>query len=389
MKILIIGNGIAGVSAAEAIRKNDKTSSITILNSERYYHYSRPRVIEFLSGRIPLEKITIKDVDFYEKNNIRLVMLVHVNKIDTAAKKVMLDGGIEETYDKLLIAAGASSFLPPVEGSQNEGVFTLRTIDDAKAIMEFAKGKSSAVLIGGGLLGIEAANSLTVQGLQVTIVEFFDRLLPRQLDRDGAAILQSMLEAKGMKFMLPKQAASVEKATSGLKVNFKDNTSVTGGLVLFSAGIRSNLKIAEGSGIAADKGIKVNDRMETNVPDVYAAGDIAEHNGTVYGIWPAAREQGAAAGLNIIGEKTDYKGSVLSTKLKVAGIDLGSLGSIEEGPGVQVYTVKEPGVFKRVFIKDGKVAGAILLGDSEEYGRLQEAMRNNEAIKDPQGLIGG
>jgi nitrite reductase (NADH) large subunit len=389
MKFLIIGNGVAGISAAEAIRKKDPKAEITVLNSERYYHYSRPRVIEFLSGTIPLEKITIKNVDFYEKNKIRLVMLVNVMKIDTAAKKLMLDGGIDENYDKLIIAAGANSFLPPVEGSNNEGVFTLRTIDDAKAIMEYAKGKKTAVLIGGGLLGIEAAVSLIALGLEVTIVEFFDRLLPRQLDKEAAAILQSMLEKKGMKFLLPKQSASIVKEGTGLKINFKDNTSVTGDLLLFSAGIRPNLKIIEGSGIAADKGIKVNNFMETNIADIYAAGDITEYNGMVYGIWPAGREQGTAAGLNAAGEKAEYKGSVLSTKLKVAGIDLGSLGNIEAGAGVEVYTNKAPGEFKRVFIKDGRLEGAILLGDSEDYGKLQEIMKKKEPVSNPQGLIDG
>lgn len=387
MKFLIIGNGVAGISAAETIRKNDPKAEIIILNSERYYHYSRPRVIEFLSGTIPLEKITIKDVDFYERNNIRLVMLVNVLKIDTAAKKVLLDGGIEETYDKLIIAAGANSFLPPVEGSKTEGVFTLRTIDDAKAIIDYAKGKKEAVLIGGGLLGIEAAVSLIALGLNVTVVEFFDRLLPRQLDKEAAAILQSMLEQKKIKFLLPKQSSSIIKEGAGLKVNFKDNTSVTGDLVLFSAGIRPNLKIIEGSGIAADKGIKVNNFMETNVPGVYAAGDIAEFKGAVYGIWPAGREQGIIAGLNAAAKTTRYNGSVLSTKLKVAGIELGSLGNIEAGPGTEVYTDKGPGVFKRVFIKDGKLAGAIMLGDSGNYQKYQAMMLKGEVVTDPKEIL--
>jgi nitrite reductase (NADH) large subunit len=287
------------------------------------------------------------------------VLIVNVVRIDTQAKKVFVEGGIEEDYDKLIIAAGANSFMPPVSGSDNEGVFTLRTIDDAKAIMEFAKYKKTAVLIGGGLLGIEAAISLTALGLQVAIVEFFDRLLPRQLDKEGAAILQSMLEAKGLKFMLPKQSASIEKTAEGLKVNFKDNTSATGGLVLFSAGIRPNLKIIEGAGINADKGIKVNSYMETNIPDVYAAGDITEFNGVLYGIWPAAKEQGA----------------------------VGSLGSIEAGPGVETYTEKGPGTFKRLFVKEKKITGAILLGDAGKYQEFQDLMKKGAEIEDPKSLI--
>ncbi|HRU38323.1 MAG TPA: FAD-dependent oxidoreductase [Candidatus Goldiibacteriota bacterium] len=387
MKYLVIGNGVAGISAAEAIRNSDKSAEITVLNSERYYHYSRPRVIEFLSGRTPLEKITIKNADFYEKNYIRLVMLVNVIKIDVIAKKVLLEGGIEEDYDRLIIAAGANSFMPPVPGSDYEGVFTLRTIDDAKAIMEYAKGKNTALLIGGGLLGIEAAMSLTALGLKTTIVEFFDRLLPRQLDSEGAAMLKAKLEEKGLKFLLPRQTASIEKTAGGLKANFKDNTHAEAGLILFSAGIRPNLKIIEGTGILADKGIKVNNYMETSVRDVYACGDITEYNGMVYGIWPAAKEQGTIAGQNAAGGRVEYKGSVLSTKLKVAGIELGSLGSVEPGEGIEVYTEKTDAVFKRLYIKEGRLAGAILLGDASAYQKLQEAMKNQVIIKEPKSLL--
>lgn len=387
MKYLIIGNGIAGVSAAEAIRKNDASGEITILNSERYYHYSRPRVIEFLSGKTALEKITIKDVDFYEKNRISLVMLVNVVKIDPAAKKVVMEGGIEKDYDRLIIAAGAHSFVPPVKGAGQEGVFTLRTIDDAKAIMEYAAGKKTAVVIGGGLLGIEAANSLMALGLKVTIVEVFDRLLPRQLDKDSAGVLQSMLEEKGLSFLLPRQAVSITRDGEGLKINFKDNTSVTGGMVLFSSGIRPNTGIISGAGISAGRGITVNDFMETNVPGIYAAGDIIEHNGRMYGLWPPAREQGNAAGLNAAGIRAEYTDSVISARTKTAGIELASLGSIEAGPGTGVYTEKGGRNFYRAFVSAGKITGAIMIGDLSGYRRIEAKMKKGETISPPESAL--
>jgi nitrite reductase (NADH) large subunit len=375
LKIIIIGNGAAGIAAAESARKADASAEIVILNSERYYHYSRPRVIEFLSGRISLEQITIKNSEFYEKNRIRLVLLVNVVKIDPAKKTVYMEGGIDEQYDKLIIAAGAYSFLPPVEGSDIEGVFTLRTVDDAKAVIEFAKGRKDAVLIGAGLLGIEAAISLNALGLKTTLVEVFDRLLPRQLDHECAGMLQKKLEAKGLSFLLPRQTASITKDGENLKLNFKDSTSISGGLVMFSAGIRCNLKIAEGTGLAMDKGIKVNNFMETDMQDIYACGDIAEYNGIVYGIWPAAREQGTAAGTNAAGGKAEYKGNVMSTKLKVAGIEVGSLGAIEGGPGIEVVTKKQDDNIKKAFIKDSRVIGIILLGDASKYQAAQELMK--------------
>lgn len=387
MKILIIGNGAAAMAAVESIKKKDPSIAVAMISDEKHPYYSRPRVIELLSGKVGLEQIIIKKKEFYEAAGIKLISPASVKLIDTAAKSVVMENGEPEKYDKLIIAAGAYSFIPPVEGGQNPGVFTLRTIDDAAAIIDYSKNKKSAAVIGGGLLGIEAAISLTARGLKTTVVEFFDRLLPRQLDADGAAILRGMLEAKGLSFMLPKQAQSITGAGNELIINFKDNTALTAGLIVFSAGIRCNLKIIEGTKIAADKGIKINNFMETSVEDIYACGDIAEYNGMNYGIWPAAREQGIAAGLNAAGEKTEYKGSVLSAKLKVAGIDLGSMGKIETDADTKVFTKHEGGVFKRVFIKDGKLSGAILLGDTADYQKLQETMKRAETISEPEKLI--
>src|ERR1035437_2445516 len=387
MKIVIIGNGAAAIAAAEGIRRKDPSIAVTMISDEKYTHYSRPRVIDLLSGSVTQEQIIIKKKEFYDINGINLIYPVNVRSIDAGGRAVILENGAKENYDKLIIAAGAYSFIPPVEGSKNPGVFTLRTIDDANAVINYSKDKKTAAVIGGGLLGIEAAVSLVTRGLQTTIVEFFDRLLPRQLDMDGAAILRAMLETKGLKFMLPKQAQTISAAGNELTVNFKDGTNLTAGLILFSSGIRSNLKIIEGTDIAADKGIKVNNFMETNIPGIYACGDVTEYNGMVYGIWPAAKEQGTAAGLNAAGAKTEYKGSVLSAKLKVAGIDLGSMGNIEADADTRVFTKHEGGVFKRVFIKDGKLSGAILIGDTVDYQKLQEVMKTGGTVLNPEGLV--
>lgn len=378
MKIIIIGNGIAGISAAEAIRGRDKNFEIVMYTDERHYHYSRPRVIEYLSGKVDVNTIIIKKEEFYKQNNIKLNLNSKIISIDTQNKKIILSDGRQDNFDRLIIAAGAYSFLPPVDGADTEGVFTLRTIDDADKIVSFSRGKNKALVIGGGLLGIEAAMSLKTLGLDVAIVEVFDRLLPRQLDKDSAKILQAMLEEKGLKFLLPKQTSSIEKNNDLLKINFKDNTSAIADLTLFSAGIRCNLKIIEGSGIEFGMGIKVNEYMRTNIPDIFAAGDIAEYHGVVYGIWPAAKEQGTAAGINATGEKTEYKGSVLSTKLKVVGIELASIGSIEHGEGIQIHTKQDKGIFKRVFVKDSKLVGAILLGDTSQYSKLQDIIKSQK-----------
>lgn len=387
MKIIIIGNGIAGISAAEAIRGKNKNFEIAVYSDEKHYHYSRPRIIEYLSGKVDVDKIKIKKEEFYKEQNIKLNLNSKIISINTQKKKIILSDGRQDNFDKLIIAAGAYSFLPPVKGADTEGVFTLRTIDDADKIISFSKGKNKALVIGGGLLGIESAMSLRTLGLDVTIVEVFDRLLPRQLDKDSAKILQTMLEEKGLKFLLSKQTLSIEKNNDLLKINFADNTFVLANLTLFSSGIRCNLKIIEGSGIEFDKGIKVNEYMQTNIPDIFAAGDIAEYRGVVYGIWPAAKEQGIAAGLNAIGEKTEYKGSVLSTKLKVVGIELASIGSIEHGEGIQIHTKQNKGVFKRVFMKDNRLIGAILVGDATQYQKLQNMIKLQKELDKLEELI--
>lgn len=387
MKIIIVGNGVAGISAAEAIRKNDKNSEVAIYTDEKYYHYSRPRVIEYLGEKVTKEKIIIRDKNFYEQNNIKIYLDTKIKTLDINSKKIILENNNTDDYDKLIIAAGAKSFLPPVKGSDLQGVFTLRTIDDADKIMDYAKDKKSAVVIGGGLLGIEAAISILNFGLSVLIVEVFDRLLPRQLDNDGALILQNMLEEKGLKFLLSKQTEKIEKQKDKLKIIFKDGGDIETDLILFSAGIRCNLDIVKDAGIEIDKGIKINEYIQTSVKDIYAAGDVAEFKGMIYGIWPAAKEQGEIAGKNATGENIIYNGSVISTKLKVGGIDLASTGSIEAKEGVEIFTKKDEKIFKRLFIKDKKLKGAILIGDTKEYHNLQNIIKSEQTIDDITKLI--
>ncbi len=388
MKIVIVGNGAAGIAAAETIREHDKDCGLSIYSDEPGTHYSRPRIIEYLGGKATPEKIAIKSPGFYQKNNIVLHEQTRIAAIDPNTKTLVTADGQTESFDKLIIAMGASSFLPPVEGSKLPGVFTLRTIADASAIIDYSKDKKRAVVIGGGLLGLETAASLNHRGLDTTVVEVFERLLPRQLDMDGAKILQERLEALGLHFLLPRQTEVIEKKGDGLVVHFKGGTSIETDLVLFSAGVRSNLAVAQKAGIRCEKGVCIDNHMCTSNQDIYAAGDVAQYEGTVYGLWPIAREQGKLAGLNAIGIPTEYKGSVLSTKLKVTGIDVASVGSIELAQGVEVHTLNRNGNFARVFTKDGKIVGAIMVGNSSSYNKIQSMISEGIVLADPEPLLG-
>ncbi|PKL93007.1 MAG: NAD(P)/FAD-dependent oxidoreductase [Candidatus Goldiibacteriota bacterium HGW-Goldbacteria-1] len=380
MRVVIIGSGAAGATAAEEIRKADGSCEITVISDESYPYYSRPRVIEFLTGKVPEEKIFIKKSEWFAENKIELLLSTFVEKIDTAAKQVKA-GGVMINYDKLIIAAGASSFAPPFPGAKDKGVFTLRTIDDAKSIMQYAQGRKKAVVIGGGLLGIEAANSLKEHGLKVTIVEVFDRLLPRQLDGQTAAILKEKLENMGLNFILNKQTTAIEDKQGKKTVKFADDSFEETDMVLISAGIRSNLKIIEGTNIDKMLGIKIDGFGRTNMDSIYACGDIAEFNGRVYGIWPAAREQAIAAASHITGGNAEYKGTVMSVKLKVAGIELASMGDIS-GDGTEVEVKKENENFKKIFIRDDKVAGAILIGNTGDYVKIQKMIKEGSNYTD-------
>jgi len=387
VKYIIIGNGAAGMAAAEAVRARDTEGEVTIYTDENRFHYSRPRIIEYLGGGLEASKLTIRGEDFYTKLNIKLMRDTPVESIDPVGRGIILRDGGQDRFDRLVIASGASSFLPPIEGIELGCVFSLRTIDDADKILGHGAGKGRVVVIGGGLLGLETAASLVKRGRKVTVIEVFDRLLPRQLDIDAAAMLQSSLEAMGMTFHLGKRTAAIRENGDSAEVLFEDGSSIPADVVVFSAGIRSNLSVARDAGIACERGILVDERMETSLPGVFAAGDVAQFRGAVYGLWLASREQGLVAGANAAGGNVVYTGSQISARLKVSGIELVSLGSIETGEGVTVFTRRNEGSFKRLFVKDGSLVGAILIGDVSAFLPLQKLMKLGEPIGDPESLL--
>jgi nitrite reductase (NADH) large subunit len=374
---LIIGNGVAGNSAAEAIRRIDPQGKILMFSGQRNHFYYVPALPEYLAGEKQVKDFTIHNEKWYEKNAINLHLETEIVEIDSRQKAVFAKGGKRFPYDKLLLSCGGSSFIPPIPGCQSDGVFTLRTIADAEAIRERAKQSQKAVMIGGGLLGLEAGNGLRRMGLEISVVEFSPRLLPRQMDITGAAILQKQMEGMGFHFHLGAKTREIVREKEGLAVYLEGGEKLSAHIVLISAGVRPELTLAKSLGLTIDKGVKVDDSMKTGVPDIYAAGDLIEHQGRFYGIWPASLEQGRVAGTNMAGRETQYRGTVPSNTLKVAGIDLVSAGEIDaEGRMESIVTqVEARGTYRKLVLQNNLITGMILLGDIRGRDEIQRAIK--------------
>lgn len=386
----IIGNGAAGNAAAETIRRIDPEGQIVIFSRESQDFYYVPALPDYLCGEKQLRDFTIHNQAWYERNRIELRRGEEITEIRAGEKTVRSSRGDSFSYDELLLACGGYSFIPPIPGVQLPGVFSLRTIADADRIKERARQSKNAVVIGGGLLGLEAGNGLRKMGLSVSVVEFFPRLLPRQMDVPGAEILQRQMEGMGFRFFLGGKTQRIDSEGAGLAVFLEGGEKLPADIVLISAGVRPEISLKKFLNLQIDKAVKVDDHMRTGQEGIYAAGDLVEHRGRYYGIWPAAMEQGRVAGSNMAGKEIPYMGTVPSNTLKVVGIDLLTAGEIDgEGKMEALVSRDESGKIYRKFVIPGnRLIGAILFGDIRGSKEIQEAIkgkRNISALKDEIG----
>jgi nitrite reductase (NADH) large subunit len=382
---VIIGNGVAGTTAAENIRKRDKDGVITIFSDEEVPFYWRIRLNEFISGEIGEGGLTAKKKDWYRENAIDLRLGTAVVGADVPTKTLFLKDGGKKNFERLLVATGSRSFVPPIKGSEKQGVFTLRSFRDAKEIAAWAAKTKKAVIIGGGLLGLEAGNALRKLGVHVHVVEFFPRLLPRQLDVEGAARLQGIMEGMGFSFSLGAKTSAIAGGDSVDGVELEGGERIPCKMVIISAGVRPDTFLAEPLGLEKDKGIKVDESMRTNREGIFAAGDVAEFKGMAYGIWPAAMEQGRVAGINMAGGKETYRGTTLANTLKVVGIDLASAGDIDaDGKHEAALRVGER-LYKKLVFEGDRIIGCIMLGDTKGFTsitKLMGAKKDISRVKD-------
>jgi len=384
-KIVIIGASGAGMSAAVEIRKRDKTSDITIISKEDVKGYYRPQLSKMLSNEdITIESMTIKNDKWFEENNVNLLLNKLVTKIDTDGRKVLLENGEELEYTKLIIASGAEVFVPPFPGREKEGVFTLRYASDGRAIKEYAKNKKTAAVIGGGVLGLEAANELKNLGLKVTVIEMADRILPRQLDEDASEVLEEIVRKAEVTF---KKSVGTKEIVGDEKVKgilLDNGETVDADLVVVSTGVKANSSIAEGCGIEIKRAIVVNNKMETSAPDVYACGDCAEYNGINYALWSEAIEQGKAAGINSAGGSYVYETIIPSTTLNAFGSKVFSIGDVGSDPSVkyEIYKDFDGKNFKKLYFKDSILSGGILMGDTVKTAALTEGFKKRKNMEE-------
>lgn len=381
---VIVGGGVAGVSAAASIRKLDKTGNITIFTDEHYPFYSRIRLPQLIAGEVSPNRLVIYKANWYAENGIKLKLGDPIKDIDPKNKQLTSIKGENYPYDYLLLTTGSHPFIPPISGIKKEGVFSLRSIKDAFKIREHAIASDKAIVIGGGLLGLEAGNGLRKAGPVVSIIEFFPRLLPRQIDIPGAVILKRQMMEMGFSFYMgvqPREILGKERVTGVL---LSDGRKIEGDMVLISAGVRPNLELAKKIGLQTSRGVVVDNRMQTSEDCIFAAGDLVEHRGILYGLWPASQRQGEVAGINMAGGDEVYRGTVSSNVLKVVGINLVSAGEVDVSGKFNSLIRKDIGkyIYRKLVIKDNVIIGCILLGNIKGKREILAAIDQKKVVSE-------
>lgn len=388
MKLVMVGNGMAGVRTLEELRKiAPDLYDITVFGAEAYANYNRILLSPVLAGEQTIKDIMLNDVDWYAENDITLHLGKKIVEIDRVKRVVIADDGTVAPYDRLLMATGSNPFMLPIPGKDLDGVISYRDIQDTNAMIEAAKVHKQAIVIGGGLLGLEAANGLKLRGMDVTVVHLPTTLMERQLDEAAGKMLQKSLEDRGLNFLLGKNSQEIIGDANGRvqALRFTDGTEVPAQLVVMAVGIRPNTALAESAGLHCNRGIVVNDTMQTYDPRVYAVGECVNHRGTAYGLVAPLFEMAKVCANHLanfgIGR---YQGSVTSTKLKVTGIDLFSAGEFLGGEGTEEILLSDPigGVYKKLVLKENKLVGACLYGDTVDGSWYFNLLREGKDISE-------
>ncbi|MFO7797886.1 MAG: FAD-dependent oxidoreductase [Promethearchaeati archaeon] len=393
MKVVIIGNNVAGTFSAQNIRNKDENAEIHIYSQENYNYYTRIKLPEIISELKTIDDLIVFKDDWYVNNNISTHLNSKISAINPDEKFISSEESNQKIlYDKLILAVGSHPNIPPIDNTREllgKGVFTLRNIDDAYTIRNYIKEKNceKAIIIGGGLLGLELSKQIKNTGLDTRVIEFFPRLLPRQLDVDCANMLKKDVEDMGITVELDAKTETILGNSYVEGVKLKNGNQYDADLILIQAGVRPNIELAKVTGLDTDKGIVVNEYLETSKKDIYAVGDCIQFNDQTWGIIPACMDQSQIVASSLLGDKEKkYKGTTPKNTLKIVGIDLTSIGvydpSEELGGGWEIMRKidKTNNCYQKIVLKDNKLKGAILFGEKDAISFIN---KNIESEVDP------
>lgn len=369
-KLVLIGNGMAGMRTIDELLKlAPEQYDITVFGAEPHGNYNRIMLSPVLAGDKTIDDIIIHDVQWYQDNHISLHTNTTVTEIDRVRRQVIADDGTEVGYDRLILATGSNPVMLSIAGSELEGVISFRDINDVNTMIETAQTHKKAVVIGGGLLGLEAANGLMQQGMDVTVVHRSDTLMNQQLDKSAADLMRVELEAKGLKFLMQHSTQAFTGRQRVEKVQFENGVEIAADLVVIAIGVRPNMTLAEKSGIRCERGILVNDTLQTYTPNIYAVGECVQHRQQTFGLVAPLFEQAKVCANHLaeIGIAM-YMTKPMATQLKVTGIDLFSAGDFKGDEQCQslIYKDLERFIYKKIVLKDNKIIGIVLYGDTDD-----------------------
>jgi nitrite reductase (NADH) large subunit len=385
-RLVVVGNGMASLRLLEELTKQAPDRyEITVVGAEPIPAYNRILLSSVLAGELKPAEAELRERAWYAESGIGLITGKPATAIRPNKRDVVLAGGHRLPYDTLVLAIGSAPVRLPIPGAQRRGVHTFRNFADVAA-MRGAMPGTPAVVIGGGLLGVEAAYGLVRQGCSVTLIHLMPRLMERQLDAAAAAVLKGALEKLGIRVLLEASTASIDGGIAAEGVTLKDGRHVTTSIVVIAAGVRPNTELAETAGIETSRGIVVDDKLETNWPRVYAIGECAEHRGIVYGLVEPAYEQARSLARYLSGQPSRYTGSLLATNLKVSGVPVFSMGAIE---GDDQIIVDDPaaGIYRKIVLEDDRIAGAVLVGDTADALWYRELMAEGAPVGDMRSML--
>ncbi|MDZ4307162.1 nitrite reductase large subunit NirB [Allopontixanthobacter sp.] len=384
-RLVVIGNGMAGCRAVEEILARDPLRyAVTIFGAEPRVNYNRIMLSPVLAGDKSYEEIIINDQSWYDDNNIELVSGDAIIAIKREAREVVSASGRVTPYDRLLIATGSDPFIIPVPGHDLPGVITFRDLDDVDKMLAAAENGGSAVVIGGGLLGLEAAHGLSLRGMKVTVLHLMPTLMERQLDEAAGFLLKSELESRGQTILTQADTAEILGESHVTGVRLKDGTDIAADLVVMAVGIKPSVQLAKIAGLAVERGIVVDDHMVTDDPAIMAVGECVQHRGFCYGLVAPLWDMCRALADHLTENPTGYEGSVTATKLKVSGIDLFSAGDFSGGEDAEDIVMRDAsrGIYKRVVVKAGRLVGAVLYGDTADGNWYFDLLKRGEDVSD-------